>query len=115
MNKIQDLPTPGPYRTAAEIEKEVKLTRFQKFIDWWKDEDHCTVVTLIILIAGFVGIMIFGFYSTMRSEYAIKKYGITVCQNDHYVKTSNPAVGLKQIHCLTSDGKEKNYFEETNK
>ena len=110
MNEIK-----SPYRVSAEIEKEIKPTRFRRFIDWWKDEDHYIAVILIILIGGFVGILIFGFYTTARSESAIKNYGISVCQNDHYVKTSNPAIGLKQIHCLTSDGKEKNHFEETDK
>lgn len=105
----------GPYRTAVEIEKEEKLTKFQKFVNWWKKEEHYIPGIMI----GIIGALMFGFVCAeikrISLERKIENHGISVCQQNHYVETKYPAVGLTKIICLSANGEEKNVFEETNK
>ena len=102
----------GPYRTAAEIEKEVKLTQFQKFVDWWKDEEHYIPFIVIAVVVGFIGGCL---TDVIISGSRIRNHGILICEKNYYVKTENPAVGLTKIICLSANGEEKNVYEETNK
>ena len=118
MNNKQ-LPILGPFRTAAEIEKEVHPTRFQKFINWWKDEEHYipfVVITVVVSLFGsMIAYIVVDEYNNDLTNKSVKEHGVSVCQKDYYVKTEYPAVGLTKIVCLSASGEEKNVFEETNK
>ena len=103
----------GPYRTSAEIEKEVKPTRFRKFIYWWNN--NCFIVVVLTVIIGLLGLSIFGIVEMWQERSANINHGKFVCQQNYYVITEYPAVGLKKIVCLSANGEEKNVFEETNK
>lgn len=102
----------GPYRTSAEIEKEVKPTRFQNFINWWKDPDHYSLVGIVVTLVGLLSILLI---PSIIHDRRVKEHGILVCQKDYYVETKYPAVGLRKIICLSASGEEKNVYEETNK
>ena len=114
MNEIK-----SPYRETAEIEKEIKPTRFQNFIDWWKDGEHYIPFIIIMVVISLFGLMGFYIYTNNRDQAltnkSIKDHGIFVCQQNHYVKTEYPAVGLTKIICLSANGEEKNIYEEINK
>ena len=70
---------------------------------------------ICFLFGAFFIFIIFAKTSSCNRDVEIKNHGISVCQQNHYVETKYPAVGLTKIICLSANGEEKNVYEETNK
>jgi hypothetical protein len=57
----------SPYRTPAEIEKEspdLEPSFFERFVDWWRDEDNY----IPVIVFGIIGFLFFGIIKNIFEE-----------------------------------------------